>query len=69
MTDKFFEEIKALEEWPPKEQVKEVKAEAKARGYDVKVLTKIIAERKRSADDLSEEEAVAQMYREALGMR
>ena len=27
MTDKFFEEIKALEEWPPKEQVKEVKRE------------------------------------------
>ena len=27
MTDKFFEEIKALEEWPPKEQVKEDKRE------------------------------------------
>ena len=48
--------------------MKEVKAEAKARGYDVKVVMKIIAERKRDKDDLSEEEAVLQMYREALGM-
>ncbi len=50
------------------DQVKEVKAEAKARGYDTKALTKIIAERKRDKDDISEEEAVLQMYREALGM-
>ena len=50
------------------EQQKEVMAEAKARGYDTKVMRKIIAERKRDKDDLSEEEAVAQMYREALGM-
>jgi len=50
------------------EQQKEVKAEAKARGYDVKVMMKIIAERKRNPDDISEEEAVLEMYREALGM-
>ncbi|MEP2533527.1 DUF2312 domain-containing protein [Shimia sp.] len=51
------------------EQQKEVLAEAKARGYDTKVMRKIVAERKRDKDDLSEEEAVLQMYREALGMR
>jgi len=47
---------------------KEVMAEAKGRGYDTKVMRKIIAERKRDADDLAEEEAVLDMYRAALGM-
>lgn len=48
--------------------VKEVFAEAKGRGYDIKVLRKLIAERKRDAGDVSEEQAVLDMYREALGM-
>lgn len=47
---------------------KEVLAEAKARGYDTKVLRKLIAMRKRDKDDLAEEEAVLEMYRSALGM-
>jgi uncharacterized protein (UPF0335 family) len=51
------------------EQQKEVMAEAKARGYDVKVMRKVIALRKRDADDIAEEEAVLDMYLEALGMR
>jgi uncharacterized protein (UPF0335 family) len=32
------------------------------------VLRKIIALRKREADDVAEEEAVLEMYKEALGM-
>ena len=51
------------------DQQKEVMAEAKARGYDTKVMRKVIALRKRDADDIAEEEAVLDMYREALGMR
>ncbi|WP_137700017.1 DUF2312 domain-containing protein [Marimonas lutisalis] len=51
------------------DQQKEVMAEAKARGYDVKVMRKVIALRKRDADDIAEEEAVLEMYKEALGMR
>lgn len=47
---------------------KEVMAEAKGRGYDTKVLRKIIAIRKRDANDLAEEEAVLDMYKTALGM-
>mgnify|MGYP003626684908 CR=1 FL=1 len=47
---------------------KEVMAEAKGRGYDVKVLRKVIALRKRDADDIAEEEAVLEMYKAALGM-
>ncbi|MCA0869948.1 DUF2312 domain-containing protein [Seohaeicola saemankumensis] len=50
------------------EQQKEVMAEAKARGYDTKVIRKVIALRKRDADDIAEEEAVLEMYKEALGM-
>jgi len=50
------------------EQQKEVMAEAKSRGYDTKVLRKVIALRKREPDDIAEEEAVLDMYKEALGM-
>ncbi|MBC7140632.1 MAG: DUF2312 domain-containing protein [Rhodobacteraceae bacterium] len=50
------------------DQQKEVMAEAKGRGYDTKVLRKVIALRKRDKDDLAEEEAVLEMYKAALGM-
>ena len=50
------------------DQMKEVMAEAKGRGYDTKALRKLIALRKRTPDDIAEEEAVLEMYREALGM-
>lgn len=50
------------------DQQKEVMAEAKGRGYDTKVIRKIIAERKRDKDDIAEEEAVFEMYKSALGM-
>lgn len=50
------------------EQQKEVMAEAKARGYDTKIIRKVVALRKRDKDDIAEEEAVLEMYREALGM-
>ncbi|TMV85535.1 DUF2312 domain-containing protein [Thioclava sp. BHET1] len=49
-------------------QQKEVMAEAKGRGYDTKAIRKIIAIRKRDADDLAEEEAVLETYKLALGM-
>ncbi|MEO0765178.1 MAG: DUF2312 domain-containing protein [Pseudomonadota bacterium] len=50
------------------DQHKAVMAEAKARGYNTKILRKIIALRKRNADDIAEEEAVLDLYKEALGM-
>jgi len=50
------------------EQQKEVMAEAKARGYDTRVMRKVVALRKRDKDDIAEEEAVLEMYKEALGM-
>jgi uncharacterized protein (UPF0335 family) len=50
------------------DQQKEVMAEAKGRGYDTKVLRKIIAMRKRKPDEIAEEEAVMEVYKAALGM-
>lgn len=50
------------------EQQKEIMSEAKGRGYDTKVMRKIMAMRKRDKDDLAEEEAILEMYKAALGM-
>ena len=50
------------------EQQKEVMAEAKGRGYDTKVLRKVISLRKRDKDDIAEEEAILERYMQALGM-
>lgn len=50
------------------EQQKDVMAEAKGRGYDTKVMKKIIAERKKSPDQRAEEAAILEVYLAALGM-
>ena len=66
----FIERFERLDEEKKNlaEQQKEVMAEAKARGYDTKVMRKVIALRKRDANDIAEEEAVLDMYKAALGM-
>ena len=50
------------------DQQKEVMAEAKGRGYDTRVLRKVIALRKKDPQEVSEEEAVLELYKDALGM-
>jgi uncharacterized protein (UPF0335 family) len=47
---------------------KEIYAEAKGRGYCTKTIRKIVALRKKRADEIAEEEAIEEMYRAALGM-
>ncbi|RMF37769.1 MAG: DUF2312 domain-containing protein [Alphaproteobacteria bacterium] len=47
---------------------KEVMAEARARGYDTRAMRKLIALRKKDPQEVSEEEAVLQLYRDALGV-
>ena len=66
----FIERIERLdaEKKDLAEQQKEVMAEAKGRGYDTKVLRKLISIRRRDAHDIAEEEAILEMYKEALGM-
>lgn len=66
----FIERIERLEAEKKDiaDQIKEVKAEARGRGYDVRVLAKLIQIRRRDQNDVAEEEAVLEMYKEALGM-
>ena len=66
----FIERIERLdaERKDLAEQQKDVMAEAKGRGYDTKVMRKLITMRKRDKDDIAEEEALLEMYKEALGM-
>jgi uncharacterized protein (UPF0335 family) len=49
------------------DDIKEVYGEAKANGYDVKVLRKVIAIRKRDANERKEEEAILDLYLQAVG--
>ncbi|MFG6574179.1 DUF2312 domain-containing protein [Sulfitobacter sp. 1A13353] len=66
----FIERIERLEAEKKDiaEQSKEVFSELKGRGYDVKVVRTLLKLRKRDKDDIAEEEAVLEMYKEALGM-
>ena len=50
------------------ESQKEVMKEAKARGYDAKIIRKVIAIRARKPDDVAEEQAIMDLYCAALGM-
>jgi uncharacterized protein (UPF0335 family) len=66
----IIERIERLEEEKKEvaEQIKEVYAEAKGNGFDPKILRKVISLRKKSAEDRSEEEAMLDLYLQALGM-
>ena len=50
------------------DQQKEVMAEAKGRGYDTRALRSLITLRKKDPQDVSEQEAVLDLYKQALGM-
>ncbi|MDB2529625.1 DUF2312 domain-containing protein [Paracoccaceae bacterium] len=50
------------------DQQKEVMAEAKGRGYDTRVMRKLIVLRKRDQNEIAEEEAILDLYKEVLGM-
>jgi len=47
---------------------KDVFSEAKGRGYDTAILRLILRLRQRDPDEIREQDAVLQMYKEALGM-
>jgi uncharacterized protein (UPF0335 family) len=49
------------------EQIKEVFAEAKGNGFDVKVLRKVIRIRKQDRAKRQEEEAILDLYLSAIG--
>lgn len=66
----IIERVERLEEEKQAvaEQIKEVYAEAKANGFDTKTLRKVISLRKRSTEERQEEEALLDLYLNALGM-
>ena len=48
--------------------IRDVYAEAKAHGFDTKVLRKIISLRKKDHEERQEEEALLDLYMQAIGM-
>jgi uncharacterized protein (UPF0335 family) len=50
------------------DDIKDVYGEAKAVGYDVKILKQIVRLRKMEADDRREMETILDLYKAALGM-
>lgn len=50
------------------DDLKDVMAEAKGRGYDPKAIRKILAIRKKKKEEWQEEEAILEVYMQALGM-
>ena len=67
----FIQRIENLEE--PKAEIaadiKEVFAQAKAQGYDVKIMREVLKLRKMDQDDRSEQESLLEVYKRALGMQ
>ena len=66
----IIERIERLEQEKAEvaEQIKEVFAEAKGNGFDVKVLRKVVRLRKQDRAKRQEEEAILETYLHALGM-
>lgn len=66
----FVERIERLEEEKKAiaDDIKDVFAEAKGNGYDIKALRTIIRMRKQDVDERREQEAILDLYMQALGM-
>jgi uncharacterized protein (UPF0335 family) len=65
----IVERIERLEEEKKtiSEDIKEVYAEAKGNGYDIKIIRKVIAIRKRDFNERQEEETLLDLYLQAVG--
>jgi len=66
----FVERVERLEEEKKAigDDIRDVYAEAKANGFDVKALRTIVRLRKQDADERREQEAILETYLHALGM-
>ncbi|MBS7804921.1 DUF2312 domain-containing protein [Rhizobiales bacterium TNE-4] len=67
----FIERIERLEEEKKAlaGDLRDVYTEAKSQGFDTKVMRKIVALRRRDHAERKEEEAIMDLYLEALGMQ
>ena len=66
----FIERVERLEEEKTalSADIREVFAEAKAVGFDPKIMRQVIRLRKMDSADAEEQEALLQVYKSALGM-
>ena len=66
----FIERIERLEEEKATiaVDIREVYGEAKATGFDPKIMRQIVRLRKMQSDDRQEQEALLEVYKSALGM-
>ena len=66
----LIERIERLEEERKSlgDDIKDIYAEAKSAGFDVKVLRQVIRIRKQEPADVEEQETLLDLYRRALGM-
>ena len=67
----LIERVERLEEEKKgiADDIRDVYAEAKAVGYDVKIMRQIVRLRKMEPDDRAEMEAILDTYKAALGLR
>ena len=65
----FIERIERLEEDKKtvSDEIKDVYAEAKGTGYDIKIVRKIVSIRKQDQDHRREEQEILELYLKALG--
>lgn len=61
--ERLSEEVKGIQD-----DIKEVYAECKSTGFDTKIVRQIIRLRKMDSADRQEQEAVLELYKQALGM-
>lgn len=66
----FVERIERLEEEKKTiaDDIKDVYAEAKGNGFDTRVLRKVISLRKQDQNERAEQDAILDLYLQALGM-
>lgn len=66
----FIERIERLEEEKKgiADDIRDVYAEAKSNGFDVKALRQVVRLRKQDVDERKEQEAILETYLHALGM-
>lgn len=66
----IIERVERLEEEKKgiSDDIKEVYAEAKANGFDTKVLRKVVQIRRQDADERHEHEAILDLYLSAIGL-
>ncbi len=67
----IVERIERLEEEKQalSDDIKEVYAEAKANGFDARTLRTVVRLRKQDSNERQEQEALLELYMQALGMR